>query len=235
MLLTKIAGLWKKVVALPVNAGGTVKPVQTGWTKVNGTWSIFFQAFKALRFAGTAVVGSGNKYRYELISTVNVTIAQNDVLVFEMYPQGPECATGIDGLCFNPDGSEYANLRDWGFSTADYRPQLQNTPQIVDQNGRGIHANGTGVAAIPLNKWCYRRFNLSVAAGKTIKQWAAVLEGDTSGDYVTLYRYIRVEDANGNVKATIFDSSLGVPAVTVYNGTSNLYTSISKGVVTAPL
>ena len=139
MLLTKIAGLWKKVVALPVNAGGTVKPVQTGYVKTGGSWRIFFQAFKALKFDGTCSSASGNKFHYELISNVNVTIASGDKLIFEMYPQGPVCYTGIDGQGYNADGSAYANLRDFGYDPSN-SVGLANTSPIVDQNGRHLHS-----------------------------------------------------------------------------------------------
>lgn len=236
-LITKILGQWRPVVAMPIRTAQGKKPVQNGYVKTGGIWRPFFQAFKALRVTGRAISGvtqDPNLFHYESISFKSITIANGDKLVYEMYPMGPVCSTGIDAMCYNPDGSIYAALRDYGH-TGHPNAEIRNTTQLADQEGRPLHSGALIENPPPLNHWYYRVIDLSQVAGKTIKDWAVVFEGDQGGDYTTYFRYIRIEDSNGVVKGELFRDTLEVSALTVFQGTSHSYSNITKTVVAAPL
>jgi len=186
---------------------------------------------KAIRFAAycnTPNEGT-NSHHYEIFSNQAVTIADGDKLVYSMFPQGRICATGIDAFCYNPDGTGFANLRDWGY---DYRIDVGSLPKLVDQHGITLHAQGPGVDSIPLNQWYYRVIDISPASGKIIKMWGLVLEGDLVGDYTTYFNHIHIRDKNDNLKALLFGDQLEVVPLSTYDqaGTVN-YINIRKDVV----
>lgn len=222
-------GQWQQPRAMPVKVAGAIKLTQIGYVKVNGVWSIFFEAFKSIKFTGRCNgPSSTNGFHYETISNATYVVQSGDKLIYDMQQHGPTLQSGLDGA-ISRNGSWIENLRDFNRDTV----QGGDGSRLKDQRGWLMHPGTAGVSAAGV--WTQRIIDLSVVVGLTVGPWCVAFEGDVAGDYTTFFRDIKIVDANGNVKLTIFNKSLDVAGLSTYMNTSNNYTSIAKVVDTSPL
>lgn len=165
----------------------------------------------AIKLTGTAQAGTGNKFYYEVISNTSVPISSGDILVLDCYGIGSPVQFSIDG---SVPGATSGNLRD--------------TPGIADQNGLVIHP-ATDLTSVALNKWYHREFVLNSVAGLSVTQWWIAFESDLAGSYIGYIKNIYVLTSTRATKATIFNGTLDVPAITP--SIVSQYVSITKTVV----
>lgn len=150
----------------------------------------------AIKLTGTAQVGTGNKYYYEVISNTNVAISAGDILVVDCYGIGSPVQFGIDA---SVPGATAGTLRD--------------TSGIVDQNGLALHPD-TNITSFASNQWYHREFVLNAVAGLSATQWWIAFESDLAGSYIGYIKNIYVLSSTRAIKAIIFNGSLDVPALT---------------------
>jgi len=196
-----------------------------GWVKVAGAWRPIFEAFKSIKYTGHCNgPATSNSYQYETISNKTLVIQAGDKLVYEMQPFGPTIATGLDGAVFQ-NNTFVNSLRDF--------TNPSSGKALVDQNGASLHPGRSNFTA---GVWKYRTFDLTPVVGYTLGPWSLAFEGDAIGDYITYFRDIKIVDANGNTRLSIFDKTLDVTAQTnyQYGGVAN-YSTIAKSVVASPL
>lgn len=178
----------------------------------------------SLEFRGTkdSPGADGNAYYYDLFSTVAVTIAAGDKLVYDIWCNSPDARVGIDGITNTSvvNGPPFLySLRDW----------KQQGSVLRDQNNLSIHP-ATDHSAFSANKWYHREFDLTQAAGYQFIKWSLAYEGETNGVFYTRFKEVYILDSTGKVKATLFKDRITIPSGTPnYPGASG-YSNISTGI-----
>lgn len=178
----------------------------------------------SLEFRGTkdSPGADGNAYYYDLFSTVAVTIAAGDKLVYDIWCNSPDARVGVDAITNTSviNGPPFLySLRDW----------KQQGSVLKDQNGLSIHP-ATDHSAYSANKWYHREFDLSQAAGYQFIKWSLAYEGETNGVFYTRFKEVYVVDKNGKVKATLFKDRITIPSGTPNYPGSSGYSNISTGI-----
>lgn len=178
----------------------------------------------SLEFRGTkdSPGVDGNAYYYDLFSTVAVTIAAGDKLVYDIWCNSPDARVGIDGITNTSviNGPPFLySLRDW----------KQQGSVLKDQNNISIHP-ASDHSAFSANKWYHREFDLTQAAGYRFIKWSLAYEGETNGVFYTRFKEVYILDSTGKVKATLFKDRITIPSGTPnYPGASG-YSNISTGI-----
>lgn len=178
----------------------------------------------SLEFRGTkdSPGADGNAYYYDLFSTVAVTIAAGDKLVYDIWCNSPDARVGVDGIT----NAAIVNGPPFLYSLRDWK---QQSSVIKDQNGISIHP-ASDHSAYSANKWYHREFDLTQCAGATFVKWSLAYEGETNGVFYTRFKEVYVLDSTGKVKATLFKDRITIPSGTPnYPGASG-YSNISTGI-----
>lgn len=169
-----------------------------------------------------------NSYHYDIINDQqSLLIAAGDKLAYEIYSPITGSAVGFDAEIV---GGHDPAFRHYG-QTANNPPP--HAP-ILDQNGIDPHPHSKNGGFADM-RWYRRVFDLSVIAGKTMRNWCIVLE-DESRTYTTVYvRNVVILDANNNVKVEILTDRVVTPQLKLatYGGSVN-YRDIMKAMLTAP-
>lgn len=132
-----------------------------------------------LMMVGNNLSRDGNFYLYYPVSTKEVVVQKGDTLEYDLFIPGRSTETnGAVDLDFT---DESFLLRDSG---------------IVDQNGLRIHPNEPMPRA--KDTWYHRAIPLDDAAGKTVKTWNLVFEGDAPGAYVLFVGKLGIRHADGS-------------------------------------
>ncbi|MCO6704832.1 hypothetical protein [Streptomyces sp. CHB9.2] len=178
----------------------------------------------SLEFRGTkdSPGADGNAYYYDLFSTVAVTIAAGDKLVYDIWCNSPDARVGVDGITNTTiiNGPPFLySLRDW----------KQQGSVLKDQNNISIHP-ASDHSAYSANKWYHREFDLTQCAGATFVKWSLAYEGETNGVFYTRFKEVYILDSTGKVKATLFKDRITIPSGTPnYPGASG-YSDISTSI-----
>lgn len=229
-MIIKFNGVWRAPRAIPVKVSGVWRPVQKGWNRVAGTWRLFYQAYTSLLFKARCLSGNGqvNSFHYELFSNASFTVASGDVLYYDVYlpADGSTASTGVD--CRLTYNGQTNFMRDF------VNPNTNKN--IVDQNALRAHP-AMNLLNYAQGKWYRRIISLEPMVGASIDSWCVAFEDDSAANQIkqAYFRDVRVNDANGNVKAYLFVNDLQIPAQSTAWGTSNNYDTISKSVVVSPL
>lgn len=190
--------------------------VNTQTNGVFGSKVLVLLKSSAIKLTGHAAIpGGGNLYSYQKIWTGAYTFQSGDTVNYDVWisSTSAQIQAGVDLVM--TDGSTMRDISNQGC-----RDQQQ------------IHAHpGSDLSGFANDQWYSRTIGTTALTGKTTSYASVAFEGDTVGLYTAYFRHIRILDSSGNLKATIFESSLNVnPAQQLQN---QGYTGVSASVVTA--
>jgi len=170
----------------------------------------------AIRMLGDCS-GGANPYAYRDILQDTYAPSVGDVLIYEQFidPMTPDTETYLDGPI---SGGPRAELR-------SYNPIDHNGYNLRIRNG---DADESAYRALAFGRWYERRFSLDQIAndGATFTAFTLALEGDSAGRHEVFYRKVRIEDSAGNLKKTIYDTTLLYTGTSASTGGVNLYANV---------
>jgi len=158
---------------------------------VNGAWPGGY----CFKLTGSCISNppDGNSYIYEPFSFVSVPIASGDKLVYDLW-----CDQGV-----------FAGIdAQWGPEVMRDALRFYN-PFLTDQNGIIQHPAAPEIPKYASRRWYTRIIDLTRAAGRTLYKWNLGIENDGLGTYSAYVRNVRIEKANGEVKAWVFNENVG--------------------------
>jgi hypothetical protein len=174
----------------------------------------------AIRAAAYCNGYQGNNYCYQEIWAGDYVIASGDFLTYSIWiaSTSPSTTISIDGRCSD------------GNTLADFQPSFPH--QVRDQNGLWSSPL-QDLSGYAKDMWYTRTIDLTLMAGKHLKNLSIGFEGDSQGQYTAYFHDVLIK--NGVItKLTVFTTTLNVSGYVIRNlGYSSQKNVTSTSVVTA--